>query len=79
LVGAVHESLEGVAVAQGRQSDADRGAWLAFGRLAARHGRNPAKSSVARKLLICSWHMLSRNQVFQPPPATASSSRFLAA
>jgi transposase len=50
-----------------------------YRRLAARHGKNPAKSSVARKLLICSWHMLSRNQVFQPPPATASSSRFLAA
>jgi transposase len=50
-----------------------------YRRLAARHGKNPAKSSVARKLLICSWHMLSRNQVFQPPSATASSSRFLAA
>ena len=36
-------------------------------RLAERHGTNPAKSSVARKLLICSWHMLSRGQVFQPP------------
>jgi transposase len=51
-------------------------------RLAARHGTNPAKVSVARKLLICSWHMLSRNQVFQPPRSTtapASSSRFQAA
>jgi transposase len=51
-------------------------------RLAARHGKNPAKSAVARKLLICSWHMLSRGQVFQPARSTtapASSSRFLAA
>ncbi len=50
-------------------------------RLAERHGKNPAKSAVARKLLICSWHMLSRGQVFQPTrptTATASSSRFLA-
>jgi transposase len=52
-----------------------------YRRLAARHGKNPAKSAVARKLLITSWHMLSRNQVFQPPRSTtaaASSSRFLA-
>jgi transposase len=33
-----------------------------YRRLAARHGKNPAKSAVARKLLICCWHMLSRNQ-----------------
>jgi transposase len=38
-----------------------------YRRLAARHGTNPAKVSVARKLLICSWHMLSRDQVFQLP------------
>lgn len=50
-----------------------------YRRLEARHGKNPAKSSVARKILITSWHMLSRNQVFQPPTAAASSSRFLAA
>ncbi len=53
-----------------------------YRRLAARHGTNPAKSSVARKLLICSWHMLSRDQVFQPTRSTtapASSLRFLAA
>ncbi|HYO47788.1 MAG TPA: IS110 family transposase [Gemmatimonadota bacterium] len=51
-------------------------------RIAARHGKNPAKSAVARKLLIACWHMLSRDQVFQLPrsnTATASSSRFLAA
>jgi transposase len=53
-----------------------------YRRLASRHGKNPAKSSVARKLLICSWHMLSRGQVFQPTQSTnaaESSSRFLAA
>jgi transposase len=53
-----------------------------YRRLAARHGKNPAKSAVARKLLICAWHMLSREQVFQPPRSTtaaASSRRFLAA
>jgi transposase len=53
-----------------------------YRRLTARHGTNPAKVSVARKLLICSWHMLSRGQVFQPSSPTtvaASSSRFQAA
>ena len=56
-------------------------------RIASRHGKNPAKSAVARKLLITSWHMLSRGQVFQPrrpsgaknTTAPASSLRFLAA
>ena len=48
-----------------------------YRRLAARHGTNPAKVSVGRKLLICSWHMLSRGQVFKPshPPTAAASSR----
>jgi len=53
-----------------------------YRRIAARHGKNPAKSAIARKLLICSWHMLSRGQVFQSARSTtasASSSRFLAA
>jgi transposase len=36
-------------------------------RVTARHGKNPAKSSVARKLLIAAWHMLSREQPFKPP------------
>jgi transposase len=44
-------------------------------RIAARHGKNPAKSAVARKLLIAAWHMLSRREPFKPAPA--SSSRFL--
>src|SRR5215211_3748160 len=39
-------------------------------RVTARHGKNPAKSSVARKLLIAAWHMLSRGEPFEPPPRT---------
>jgi transposase len=39
-------------------------------RIAARHGKNPAKSSVARKLLIAAWHMLSRGEPFKPPART---------
>ncbi len=35
-------------------------------RLSERHGTNPAKSAIARKLLIASWHMLSRGEVFRP-------------
>jgi hypothetical protein len=34
--------------------------------LAAHHGQNPAKSAVARKVPIASWHVLSRNQPFNP-------------
>jgi transposase len=41
-------------------------------RVSARHGKNPAKSSVARKLLIAAWHMLSRDQPFKPPAPTAA-------
>jgi hypothetical protein len=53
-----------------------------YRRLAATHGTNPAKVSVARKLLICAWHMLSRDQVFNPSRSTnaaASSLCFQAA
>jgi transposase len=46
-------------------------------RIAARHGKNPAKSAVARKLLIAAWHMLSRREPFKPAPA--NSTRFLTA
>jgi transposase len=43
-------------------------------RVSARHGKNPAKSSVARKLLIAAWHMLSRQEPFnQPAPASSSA------
>jgi hypothetical protein len=37
-------------------------------RVSARHGKNPAKSSVARKLLIAAWHMLSRDEPSSLPP-----------
>ena len=47
-------------------------------RVSARHGKNPAKSAVARKLLIAAWHMLSRREPFKQP-APANSSCFLTA
>ena len=56
--------------------------------VASRHGKNPAKSSVARKVLITSWHMLQRGEVFnpsrrsgdkQPTTAPANSTCFLVA
>jgi transposase len=53
--------------------------------LAARHGKNPAKSAVARKILIAAWHVLSRDEPFKPSrprgatPVSASSRCFLAA
>ena len=56
-----------------------------YAQLAARHGKNPAKSAVARKVLIAAWHVLSREQPFKPSrprgatPASASSRCFLAA
>jgi transposase len=56
-----------------------------YRRISARHGKNPAKSSVARKLLIAAWHMLAREEPFRPSrsrgntTAPASSSCFLTA
>jgi transposase len=53
--------------------------------LATRAGKNPAKSAVARKILIAAWHVLSRQHAFKPPAprrpdsASASSRCFLAA
>jgi transposase len=53
--------------------------------IAARSGKNPAKSAVARKVLIAARHVLSRQQPFTPAaprrahPASASSRCFLAA
>lgn len=51
-----------------------------------RHGKsNPAKTAVARKVLIAAWHILARGEPFEPPtrrttnPAPASSSIRLAA
>jgi hypothetical protein len=53
--------------------------------LAARHGKNPVKSAVARKILIAAWHVPSRDEPFKPSrprgatPVSASSRCFLAA
>jgi transposase len=52
-----------------------------------RAGKNPAKSAVARKILIAAWHVLSREQPFKAPrprstdstTVSASSRCFLAA
>ena len=35
--------------------------------IAARAGKNPAKAAVARKILIASWHILSRHEPFKAP------------
>jgi transposase len=57
-----------------------------YTQLAARDGKNPAKSAVARKILIAAWHVLSRDEPFKPSrarrgahPVSASSRCFLAA
>jgi transposase len=51
-----------------------------------RAGKNPAKSAVARKILIACWHILNRQQPFKPARSqssgtdvSASSRCFLAA
>src|SRR5918999_3461201 len=50
-----------------------------YSELAKRQGKNPAKAAVARKILIASWHVLSRQEPFKPAaprrpdPASASS------
>ena len=51
-----------------------------YRRISQRHGKNPAKSAVARKILIAAWHMLARNEPFRSQqPVPANSNRFLAA
>ena len=72
--------------------EAAQGAWREtnpwhrlYSDVKARTGKaNPAKSAVARKVLIACWHVLSREQPFKPSLTPndlvpASSSRFLAA
>ena len=39
---------------------------LLYSDLAKRSDKNAAKSAVARKILIASWHILSRQQPFKP-------------
>src|ERR671925_272233 len=71
--------------------EAAQHAWRASNRwqqlyrdLARRAGKNPAKSAVARKILIAAWPVLSRTEPFKPAAprrpnsASASSRRFLA-
>jgi transposase len=41
--------------------------------LAARAGKNPSKSAVARKILIAAWHVLSRNEPFTARAARRQS------
>jgi transposase len=56
-----------------------------YSELVKRAGKNPAKSSVARKILTACWHILHRQQPFKPARSqsatnvSASSSCFLAA
>jgi transposase len=72
--------------------EAAQGAWREtnpwhrlYSDVKARTGKaNPAKSAVARKVLIACWHVLSRDEPFKPhrprtDPVPASSSCFLAA
>ena len=40
--------------------------------IAKRAGNNPAKSAVARKILIACWHILNRQQPFKPARSPAS-------
>ena len=40
--------------------------------IAKRAGKNPAKSAVARKILIACWHILNRQQPFKPARSQAS-------
>ena len=70
----------------GLATEATRGTQL-YADITQRAGKNPAKSAVARKVLIAAWHVLSREQPFKParPRTTdsttvsASSRCFLAA
>ncbi len=63
----------------GQKADRDHQAWRPsnpwhphYLTLAARHGKNPAKSAVARKLLIAAQHTLSRQKPFKPNARTVA-------
>ena len=68
-------TLRWAAVEAANQAWRPSSPWQAhYLRVSARHGKNPAKSAVARKLLIAAWHMLSRQEPFnQPAPANSSA------
>jgi transposase len=84
-------TLRWAAVEAAHQSWRPANPWHAlYTDIAARAGKNPAKSAVARKVLIASWHVLSLEEPFKPSrprissggdsvPASASSRCFLAA
>jgi len=74
-------TLRWAAVEAANQAWRPSSPWHAhYARISERHGKNPAKSAVARKILIAAWHMLARREPFKPhQPAPANSSRFLAA
>ena len=44
-----------------------------------RAGKNPAKSAVARKVLIAAWHVLSREEPFKPARSRANDSTTVSA
>jgi transposase len=78
-------TLRWAAVEAAHQAWRPTNPWHAlYTELAARHGKNPAKSAVARKVLIAAWHVLSRAEPFKPSrphggTVSASSRCFLAA
>jgi transposase len=78
-------TLRWAAVEAAHQAWRPTNPWHAlYTELAARHGKNPAKSAVARKVLIAAWHVLSRAEPFKPSrphggAVSASSRCFLAA
>jgi len=81
-------TLRWAAVEAAHQSWRPTNPWHAlYADVTRRAGKNPAKSAVARKVLIAAWHVLSREQPFKParPRNTdsttvpASSRCFLAA
>jgi hypothetical protein len=73
--GRTPRTLRWAAVEAANQAWRPSSPWHAhYLRVSARHGKNPAKSSVARKLLIAAWHMLSRQEPLnQPAPANSSA------
>lgn len=81
------ETLRWAAVEAAQQAWRPTNPWhRLYSDVKGRHGKsNPAKAAVARKILIATWHILSRQEPFKPravgatDPAPASSSIRLAA
>lgn len=75
-------TLRWAAVEAAQAAHRDTSPWHPlYVRVATRTGKkNPAKAAVARKILIASWHVLSRDEPFRPhQPVSANSIGFLAA